>query len=160
MWAAAVRRWAATPWLPEPYAERAVTSPVHLASPGIGGDHELSRVCSNELRGQYVEAADATQLQAQHVTEHLRSDDTDPQPVNGPGPAPTTSWSSSASPYPGDIETLRDQRHELLDMSHLVSDGRGGEHTLSAGQANVDHCRGVQREHQRRFSHDHHRAAR
>src|SRR4249919_2509452 len=50
------------------YAVRAVASPVDLASPGIGGNHELRRTCSSELRGHDVEAADATQLKTQYLT--------------------------------------------------------------------------------------------
>src|SRR6476659_10226672 len=52
----------------ESYAVRAIASPVHLASPGIGGNQELRRTCSSELRGHDVEAAHATQLQTQDLT--------------------------------------------------------------------------------------------
>ena len=61
---------------------------------------------------------------------------------------------------PRGIDAFRDQRHELLDVSHLVGNGRRREYLISAGQTNIHHRRGVQREYQRRLIHDHHRAAR
>jgi hypothetical protein len=112
------------------------------------------------LGSKHVEAADPTESDVEQVTEHLRSDDTNPQARKRPRTQPDDQLVEFGYAYPRDIETLRDQRHELLDMSHLVGDGRRGEDALSAGQADVDHGRSIQREYQRRVSHDHHRATR
>ncbi len=54
-------------------------SPVHLPPASIGGDYEVGRACSTELRGQYIEAAHAAKLEAEYVTHHLSRDDAHPQ---------------------------------------------------------------------------------
>jgi hypothetical protein len=97
------------------------------------------------LRGQYVKAADAAQLQAEHVTEYLCCSHTDPQAGERPRTDADDQPAKIGRPHASDIETLRDQWHQLLGMSHLVRDGRGRKHTLSLGQANIDRGRGVQR---------------
>ena len=80
------------------------------------------------------------------------------RPVNGPGRGRRPTGR-------GRLAIPATSRHSetsgmSCSTSHLVGNGRGGEHLLSAGQPDVDHCRGIQRQYQRRVSHDHHRAVR
>jgi hypothetical protein len=58
------------------------------------------------LRGQYVEAADPTQLKSAQVAEYLRSHDTNPQTGERPRPHTNNQFSKIANCHPGSIKAL------------------------------------------------------
>ena len=52
------------------------------------------------------------------------------------------------------IQTFRHQRHQLLNVGHLIRDSRRRKHLITAGKADIDHRRSVQGQHQPSLSHD------